>query len=193
MTCWPISYRPAWPNFRRAIYHLTFKLTFVRKLKVPFLAFGLIAFLSIVSCKKTTNNTTVVKDSVFYSNWTTLEMDYDNTDTVYPFFKEISDSRITNNFISTGAVITYLANVQNGDTVLFPASENGLFTLLYQGGLQVYAANDYSGDLFRYVLIPGTVLTGSSFKGYTQKQLSSVSFTDLQKGLSAASATTAAQ
>jgi hypothetical protein len=140
---------------------------------------------SVTSCKKTTNNTTVVQDSIYYSKWTTLSMTQDVVsagDTLY--IQDITAPKVTSAIISKGAVLGYYGYVtQSGDTAVFDEAELG-----YEAGVtfgtgivEVTGYNvDLSGNLFRYVVIPGNVLT-TSFNGMTQQQLNKMSFTELQK------------
>jgi hypothetical protein len=148
---------------------------------------------SVTSCKKTTNNTTVVQDSIYYSAWSTLSMTQDVVsagDTLY--IQDITAPKITASVVSKGAVVAYYGYVsQSGDTAVFNEAELG-----YESGvtfavglIEVTGYNtDLSGALFRYVVIPGNVLT-TSFNGMTQQQLNKMSFTDLQKTINSAKQT----
>ena len=148
-----------------------------------------------VSCKKTTTNTTVVKDSIYYSPWIELSMTQDVPtagDTVY--YQDITASQVTSSIVSTGAVLGYFGYPASAsDTVIY--SEAGMAGIAYlttiPGTIEVDANYDLSytptnsnGYLFRYVVIPGNVLV-TSFNGVTQQQLQKMSFTDVQKALNA--------
>jgi hypothetical protein len=165
----------------------------VRKLKFLLPAFAVIGMFFFVSCKKTTNNTTEVKDSIYYSAWAPISMTFDNTDSVY--YEDFNNSAITASVINSGAVICYYGYPNSaGDTVALDASTIAAYLgaqiALSVGQLEItvpygndltYSAS--SGYLFRYVIIPGNVLTGSSLKNLTQQQLSHMSFTDVTKAL----------
>lgn len=148
-----------------------------------------IVLFSASSCKKTTNNTTVVKDSIFYSSWTPLAMQFDNTDSVY--YQDFSNSRITSAIISRGAVLGYFGAVGSGDTTISNASEwaayLGVLQQLQVGVLDLSSFYDLSysngGFLYRYVIIPGDVLANSSLKNMSKEQLNKMPFTDIQQAL----------
>ena len=105
-------------------------------------------------------------------------------DTLY--IQDITASKITANVVSKGAVVAYYGYVaQSGDTAVFNEAELGYESgvTFATGLIEVTGYNtDLSGTLFRYVVIPGNVLT-TSFNGMTQQQLNKMSFTDLQKAI----------
>jgi hypothetical protein len=160
----------------------------VRKLKFLLAAVVVIGIFFTTGCKKTT--TTVVQDSVYYSSWTPLSLTMSGTDTQGDtiYSQQISAPAITAKFISKGAVLAYFGYPsQSGDTVVFNEAELGSFAAVSfaPGAIEIDSYGydiSYSngGYLFRYVLIPGNVLT-TSFKGMTQQQLNKMSFTDVQK------------
>jgi hypothetical protein len=164
----------------------------VSKLKILFPVIILVGFIvglfPMVGCNKT--NTTVVKDSVYYSPWMSIAMSpTDAGDTIYE--GSISAANVTASIVSGGAVVTYLGEPgypSTGDTAAETALDFGLYTTLTPGSIQLTSYgldNDFStlvsGLVFRYVVIPGTVLATTSLRNYTQQQLSKMSFTDLQK------------
>ena len=169
------------------------------KLKFLLAAGVVIGMFSVTSCKKTTNNTTVVQDSIYYSAWIPLNMqltvDPSTGDTLY--VQQITAPAITSKIVSRGAVVAYYGYPASaGDTVIFDEAEVGNYVgISYStGSIQVEGFNidlSYSssgGYLFRYVVIPGNVLT-TSFNGMTQQQLNKMSFTDLQKAINTAKQT----
>jgi len=111
-------------------------------------------------------------------------------DTLY--VQDITAPKITANIVSKGAVVGYFGYVtQSGDTAAFNEAEFGYNTgvvfatgLIEITGYGVDISYNNGGFLFRYVVIPGNVLT-TSFNGMTQQQLNKMSFTDLQKAISA--------
>ena len=168
----------------------------MRKLKIAFSALFLIVFfaclLPTAGCKKT--NTTVVQDSVFHSSWVPLDMQLqvDNqNDTFYA--QEFTNVHITAKVISGGVILGYLGYPGNGsDTVVLPLAEQTVFSSLQQvispGTIDLIGYADYSyttssGYLYRYVIIPGNVLSNSSLSGLTQQQLNKMKFTDIENAL----------
>jgi hypothetical protein len=141
--------------------------------------------LSLVGCKKTTNNTTVIKDSIYYSPWVTLAMTPSNGDSLY--YQDFTASKITPSVISTGSVISYIgvpSQPSAGDTTITDLIYWNAVQILSPEAIEVDASgylNDLSGLLYRYVVIPGSVLTTTSLHNFTQQQLQRMSFTDLQK------------
>jgi hypothetical protein len=165
----------------------------VRKLKIVFPAVVFIGLLSVVSCSKSNNNNSSSgKDSVFYSPWLTISMSAtDAGDTA--FTETISASRVTASIVSGGAVMTYLGEPgfpSTGDTAAESAVDFGLYTTLVPGSIELASFglnNDFttsnSGLLFRYVVIPGTVLATTSLHNYTRQQLEKMSFKDIQNAI----------
>jgi hypothetical protein len=163
----------------------------VRKAKILFLAALAIGLVSMFSCSKS-NNSTSTKDSVYYSSWMTIAMSpTDGGDTAYT--GTISASRITATILSSGAVLTYLGSPGfpgTGDTAAESAVDFGLYSTLVPGSIEIQSfgyLNDFTGALFRYVVIPGTVLETT---GLTRQQLKSMSFTEVTNTLHSASTKT---
>jgi hypothetical protein len=152
-----------------------------------------VTVLSMVSCKKTTTNNTVVKDSIYYSAWIPISMQFDATDSVY--FQDFSISKLTASIVSSGAVLGYFGYpTQSGDTAVLDQSTMaayiGVQQIVSTGQLELdspfpndltYSAS--SGYLFRYVIIPGNVLSGTAYKNLSRDQLNHLSFTDVSKAL----------
>ena len=157
------------------------------KLLLPAAACICIVF-SVVSCTKNNNTTTVEKDSIYYSPWVTLAMTAADNDSLY--YQDFTTSKITPSILSTGAVISYIgvpAQPSAGDTSVTDLIYWNAVQILSPGALEVDASgylNDLSGLLFRYVVIPGSILTTTSLHNFTQQQLQKMSFTDLQKAAS---------
>jgi hypothetical protein len=167
----------------------------VRKVKILFLAAFVIGLFSVIGCSKSNNTTTVVKDSVYYSPWLNISMSpTDAGDTA--FTGTISASRVTATIVSSGAVLTYLGEPgtpSTGDTAAESAVDFGLYTSLVPGSIELlslgYGADfstDNSGFVFRYVIIPGTVLETTKL---TPQQLKSMSYTEVTKLLNTAGKT----
>ena len=153
-----------------------------------------IGMFSVISCKKTTTNNTVVQDSIYYSKWTPLlmtqEVDPSSGDTFY--VQNITASAITANVISHGAILAYYGfpSSTSDTTVLSEAymvGAAGTGLAFSPGEISITSGADLtytssSGYLFRYVVVPADVLA-TSFSGMTQQQLNKMSFTDLQKAI----------
>lgn len=149
----------------------------------------------MIGCTKNNNSTTVVKDSVYYSPWTTIAMSpTDAGDTI--FTGTISASHITASIVSSGAVLTYLGepgNPATGDTAAESTVDFGLYTTMVTGSIQLLsfgAGSDFStsnsGFVFRYVVIPGTVLATTKL---TPQQLKAMNYTEVTKLLNTAGKT----
>lgn len=167
-------------------------------MKIFFLAVIAIGFISVIGCKKSNNNNTVVsgKDSIYYSPWITLSMGFSQIDPGTgdsAFEQVIAAKTVTAAIVSHGVVLTYVVQglTNNGDTVISNA-ESILNPFLYVGSIDLYGLADFSGALFRYVVIPGNVLTTSSLKDYSVQQLKTMSYTEVTGVLKAAAAKNAA-
>jgi hypothetical protein len=190
----------AYSSLKAIDYHLSFyrsplKLPIVRTVKFLFLAAIVIGLFSMIGCTKNNNSTTVVKDSVYYSPWTTIAMSpTDAGDTI--FTGTISASHITASIVSSGAVLTYLGepgNPATGDTAAESTVDFGLYTTMVTGSIQLLsfgAGSDFStsnsGFVFRYVVIPGTVLATTKL---TPQQLKAMNYTEVTKLLNTAGKT----
>ena len=154
-----------------------------------------VTVLSMVSCKKTTTNNTVVKDSIYYSPWIAMSMQFDGTDSVY--FESFTNSKLTASVVSSGAVLTYYGYPSGtGDTVVLDQSTMALYTFSQVAftvdSIEVqtpypydltYSASQGAGYLFRYVIIPANVLSSTAYKNLSRDQLNHLSFTDVSKAL----------
>ena len=166
----------------------------MRTVKIFFLAVIVIGLFSMIGCTKNNNSTTVVKDSVYYSPWLTITMaPTDAGDTT--FAGTVSASTVTASIVHSGAVVTYLGipgDPAAGDTAAESAVDFGLYSTLVTGGIQLlsFGGNDFStsnsGFVFRYVVIPGTILAGTKL---TPQQLKSMSYTEVTKLLNTAGKT----
>jgi hypothetical protein len=164
-------------------------------LKLVLPAFILLGMFSatFTSCKKTTTNNIVSKDSIYYSPWVQLSLTMvgvdSQGDTVYD--QQLTAPSITAKSISQGAVLGFFGGVtQSGDTAMFNEAElgNNVEVTFAPGSVEIDSykidiSYDNGGYLFKYVIIPGNILAASSLKGMTQQQLNKMSFTDLQKAI----------
>lgn len=156
---------------------------------------SVIAIISLVGCKKTTNNTTVVKDSIYYSPWTPMSMTFDGTDSVY--YEVFTNSQLTASVVSHGALLTYYGYPDgSGDTIVLDQTTMALYSgaqvsfttdsieiVTSYGNDLTYNASQGTGYLFRYVIVPADVLSSTAYKNLTREQLNHLSFTDVSKVL----------
>ena len=160
---------------------------------------AVIGMFFVTSCSKKTTNNTVVQDSIYYSTWTPLSMQFDNTDSVY--YEDFSNKHITASVLAHGAVLGYLGYVNSSkDTIAespYDFSAFGVGQVFSVGAIEVfspypndltYSASQGYGYLYRYVIIPANVLANTSLKNLTQQQLQKMSFTDVQKAVQAGQA-----
>ena len=121
----------------------------------------------------------------------TMSIDATTGDTNY--IQQITAPAITASIISKGAVLGYFGYPsQSGDTAMFDEAELGYYaSVTYAPGtieVEGYNGVDLSyaqgGFLFKYVVVPGNILT-TTFKGMTQQQLNKMSFSDVQKAINA--------
>lgn len=127
-------------------------------------------------------------DSVQYSAWNTLAMTVVGTDTdgnsIYG--QTITASSITSTILNKGSVIGYLLVndplTANGDSSVVNASL-ALQEFFAIGKIDLVSyGTDYSGYLYRYVVIPSKVATSStsgSIRTYTSDQLKQLDYTTL--------------
>jgi hypothetical protein len=168
----------------------------VRKLKIFFLAVTVIGFVSLTGgCKKTYTTVVQNKDSVFSSGWLTIsdtaEIIDNFGDTGY--IQTFKNSAITSAVVSDGVVLSYLGYVvATADTASQQASELAVSTLYQVGSVTIQSVppdNGGIGDLngqglfYRYVIVPGYVLTTNNL---TKQQAKSMSYTEITKLLSTA-------
>ena len=161
----------------------------MRKVKIFFLACAAVGFFSLIGCTK--NNTTTVNhpDSVYTSNWVTLTFTPNYTDSLYE--DSIMTSNITSAILQNGVVLGYGAYLDPNtqDTVESAALEFGIYQTFSVGKILLQSVYDNSGLWYRYVIIPGHVLTT---KGLTPQQARSLSYAEATKLASAAKESTSA-
>ena len=160
------------------------------KVKIFFLASTVIGFFFLVGCSK--SNNTTVQATVYYSPWLTITMaPTDAGDTIYE--GTIAASKLTQTVINTGAVLTFLGQPgypSTNDTAAESAVDYGLYSTLVPGSIQLLSLgylHDFttsnSGFLYRYVIVPGTVLETT---GMTKQELQSKSYAEATKLIAAA-------
>ena len=126
-------------------------------------------------------------DSALHSPWIQVSMTQgvdNNNDTFY--FQNITAPKITQNILDSGLVLGYISFIgSNGDENVFNASES--FNVTYTvGNVNLVDYNgdlsyDNTGYLFRYVIVPGSILTQGAFKQYTKDQIRTMSYNAVQK------------
>jgi hypothetical protein len=150
-----------------------------------------VAFM-VVGCSKGTTGPAGATgpagpDSVLHSAWTQLSMTMGidaNNDTFYS--QNITAAAITQNVLDSDLVLGYISFIDaSGAENVFNASEE--FEITYTvGNIELI---DYLGDLsydntgysFRYIIVPGTILTNSAFKQYTKAQIKTMSYSTVEK------------
>jgi hypothetical protein len=170
-----------------------------------------IIIFSVSSCSKGTNGARgpagpAGPDSIIYSSWITLALTLSvdaNNDSSYS--QTITAAAITSTVLDQGAVVSYVGIPgagANGDTLVI----NGADLYTYTGGgyltqdmlpgtIDLYFNFDItsggtSDALYRYVIIPGSILGSSVFQQYTQAQLRGMDYATIKKLISAATAQT---
>ena len=127
-------------------------------------------------------------DSVLHSVWITLNTPL-TSDSLYE--QAITATALTSRIIDSGVVLSYLGFPGSGtsgtDTAVFSISEASTYygpitQELFVGEIDLLALSDFTGVLYRYVLIPGSIVTnGIDGKKYTKQQLQTMSYADVQK------------
>ncbi|HXD79517.1 MAG TPA: hypothetical protein VN616_16990 [Puia sp.] len=150
----------------------------MRNVKISLLAAAAIGFFSLIGCSKSNNNNkTSNSDSVFTSSWTTLNMTLNPTDSNYE--QTISAPAITSAILNDGVVLGYGAYLnQSNDTVVEQALEFDMFQTFSVGNILLQSGFDNSGLWYRYVIIPGHVLTT---RGITPVEARSMNYAEIMK------------
>ena len=140
-------------------------------------------------------------DSVLHSAWVELSMDgnINGADTFYT--QTITAASLTASVISNDVVVSYLGLPGSGpngtagtDTLVVNISDASVYfgvaitQDLLPGIIELYANSDASGLLYRYVIVPSSVVATSTFKQYTKAQIRAMDFTTLSKLVNAANA-----
>lgn len=150
----------------------------MRKVKIFFLTAAVIGFFSLIGCSKSNNNSSPSTDSVYTSSWTTLAMSFNSTDSDYE--QNISAPAITSAILDDGVVLGYGAYLNNNnDTVVEQALEFDMYQTFSVGNIFLQAGFDNSGLWYRYVIIPGSVLTTNNLTPLEAKSLSYAEVTKL--------------
>ena len=152
----------------------------MRKVKIFFLAATVIGFFSLIGCSKSNNNTPPADDSVYTSSWITLAMNYNSADSDYE--QTISAPAVTSAILNTGVVLGYGAYLNNNnDTVVESAIEFDMYQTFSVGSIFLQAGFNNTDLWYRYVIIPGQVLTT---KGLTPMQARTLNYAEVTKLIS---------
>ena len=179
----------------------------MKKLTLVVFVFAALA-LGMVGCSKSSSSpstSATIKDTIYYSNWTTLNFTLEYADTTSfdsLFYEDITASKVTSTIISGGVVLSFIGIPGSGlngasgtDTLAINISDllgwsygTTLSADLLPGNIELYGNHSsLEGVLYRYVVIPGSVLTTNSvLKGYTKEQLKKADFATISKALSQA-------
>ena len=163
----------------------------MKSLKLLSFVFGAVA-LAIIGCSKGSTGPQgpvgpAGPDSVIHSKWITLSMDLNVTtggDSIYT--QTIAAPAITQKILDSGIVLSYLMFQDNTNaTNIVSAAPYFINEFFYPAAIDLVSFNDYSGLGYRYVLVPGTVVTGNVVsgpaKGLTIKQLKDMSYSAVVK------------
>jgi hypothetical protein len=149
----------------------------VRKFKIFFLTATIAGIISMIGCTKKTTTTTYTQDSVYSSNWITLAMTFNGTDSDYE--QTITAPAVTSSILNTGVVLGYGAYISSSnDTVEEAALEFDMYQTFQVGSIFLQSGYDNTGLFYRYVVVPGNVLAATKL---TPIELKSMSYTEVTK------------
>jgi hypothetical protein len=122
-------------------------------------------------------------DSVLHSAWITLTTTVDTfTNGGLPdsiFLDTLVTPAITQAVLDSGVILSYVQNLFNNDgSIVNVLDYSGYLEVTYRlGEIDIAVLSDISGAQFRYVIIPGSILTQSAaFKSYTKQEIRSMDF-----------------
>ncbi|HET6254426.1 MAG TPA: hypothetical protein VFE32_10145 [Puia sp.] len=150
----------------------------MRKVQIFFLAATVIGFFSLIGCTKNNNTVTKTPDSVYTSKWITLSMLPNYVDSDYE--QKIVAPAITSAILNDGVIMGFGAYIDptTQDTVEEAAIEFNMYQTFKVDTVLLQAGYDNSGLWYRYVVIPGSVLTT---KGLTPAQAKSLNYAEVMK------------
>jgi hypothetical protein len=148
--------------------------------------------LVVLGCSKGTTGPAGPKgpagpDSVVHSNWIILAMTRNVTSANDTFYTQtINAPALTQRILDSGIILTYLSDLGNPPTVVNATTY--FSSELFSAGsidLTSFIDGDFSGFGYRYVLVPGSIVTGNVVsgpaKGLTKKQLMTMSYESVEK------------
>jgi hypothetical protein len=157
------------------------------------LAVATIVIIGLVSCSKGDTGPAgpvgpAGPDSVMYSNWITLTLTFNNTDSLYE--QTITAPSITQGVLDSGLIVSYIQYTDQNTGEVHIQSIASLGSLIWDdyslGKVNMFANVNLSNFLYRYVVIHGTTKingTTDKVKGYTPSELKAMSFEQLQQVL----------
>ena len=152
----------------------------MRHVKISLLAAASIGFFSLIGCSKSNNNnnnSASRSDSVFTSPWITLQMIFNPIDS--NFEQKIAAPAITASALNKDVLLGYGAYLNaNNDTVVEQALEFDMFQTFLVDTVFLQSGFDNSQLWYRYVIIPGQVMTT---KGLTPAEVRSMSYAEISK------------
>lgn len=159
------------------------------------LAAAIIILIGMISCSKGSTGPAgpagpAGPDSIVYSVWTPLALNYVAADSL--FEQIINAPSITKAILDSGVILSYV-NFQesNGTYHVVPTAGLtgiGIFEDFAVGTINIESIQDYSTLPYRYVTIPGSMKTGNSastqkVKGYTIQELKAMPYEQVQQVL----------
>jgi hypothetical protein len=159
------------------------------------LAAAIIILIGMISCSKGSTGPAgpagpAGPDSIVYSVWTPLALNYVAADSL--FEQIINAPSITKAILDSGVILSYV-NFQesNGTYHIVPTAGLtgiGIFEDFAVGTINIESIQDYSTLPYRYVTIPGSLKTGNSastqkVKGYTIQELKAMPYEQVQQVL----------
>ena len=166
----------------------------MKNLKFFSVLFVLVALVAI-SCSKGTTGPPgppgpAGPDSVLHSKWIVLAMKQNvgsANDTFYT--QNIVAPAITQRILDSGIVLSYLSIVDTANvTIVVNASVYFTSEIFKPQAIELLSLTDYSGFSYRYVVVPGTITSGTvasgPARGLTTQTLRNMSYSALEKLLS---------
>lgn len=161
----------------------------MKNLKILLLV-AVIAAIAVMSCQKGATGDTGATgpagpDSVMHTAWITLNTPFNSTDSLYE--ETITAPTLTSQVLDSDIVLSYIGIPNGSDTAVLTVAEAAtlygpISQELHVGNIYLYALYDYTGALYRYVFIKGTVLVSrTTGQVYTKQELEAMSYKDVQK------------
>lgn len=122
--------------------------------------------LSISSCSKSNNNSSSGGgggDTVYYSAWISLAPSFVTNGTDSGYVQTIAASHLTQSVLDHGTITSWIEFP--GSNEIFNPNDYGLFPSYALDSVNLFApfgAGDYTGVLFRYIIIPGSKAVSST-------------------------------
>lgn len=175
-----------------AIYSFIYKYFKMKSFR-SLLAIVTIVIISMTSCSKTGDTGPAGPagpDSVYSSHWIVLAPEGyldGNSDSAWD--QTIAAASITKAILDSGMILSYVNIGDPSKGEYFVKDVSSLSNVLYEdfsvGSLYLQAFSDFSGLPFRYVTIPGKLLSGNGaqkkYKGYTIQELKSMGYDKVQQ------------